>query len=51
MGGGDIHISVDARGADIGVEGRVRSLLAGAHNSAVITAIQANAERAKRTPR
>jgi hypothetical protein len=51
MGGSEIHINVDARGADIGVEGRVRSLLAGAHNSAVVTAIQTNAERAKRTPK
>jgi hypothetical protein len=50
-GGGDTHIHVDARGAQIGAEGRIAQAVQMAHDSAVQGGVRANAEREKRTPR
>ena len=44
------HYNVDARGAEIGVENRVSQALEHTHQSAVQTAVRAQAERTKRTP-
>jgi hypothetical protein len=49
-GGGDTHISVDARGADLGVENRVSRAIQAAHSAAVQSGVQAQSEHAKRTP-
>jgi hypothetical protein len=50
-GGGDTHIHVDARGAQIGAEGRIAMAVQMAHDSAVQGGVRANSERDKRTPR
>jgi hypothetical protein len=53
--GGETHYhthnySIDARGADIGVESRVAQAIEEAHNSAIQTSLRAENERHKRTP-
>lgn len=49
--GGDTHYHIDARGTDAAlVEQRVRRAVAEAHQSAVVTAVQAQRERQRRTP-
>jgi hypothetical protein len=51
-GGGDTYVSysVDARGADLGADNRVKRGLEMTHKSAVATSVQASAEYQKRTP-
>jgi hypothetical protein len=50
--GGDTHVwNLDLRGADIGVEGRVRALMSGVQNSAIASAVSATTERSRRMPR
>jgi hypothetical protein len=53
LGGGDTYHTwqIDARGADLGVASRIDQIMSGAHNSAIVTAIRANTEMAKRRPR
>ena len=52
MGGGDVHhhYSIDARGAQLGVENRIARSIDMAHASAVQTSVQAQHEHAKRVP-
>jgi hypothetical protein len=52
IGGGNTYVtySVDARGADLGADNRIRRGLEVTHKSAVATSVQANAEYSKRTP-
>jgi hypothetical protein len=49
-GGHTFNTSVDARGAELGVEQRVYRAVEAAHRSAVYTAVRASSERAKRVP-
>jgi hypothetical protein len=49
-GGGDTYMSVDARGAELGVEQRVYRAIAAAHKASVATSVRAGHERALRTP-
>jgi hypothetical protein len=49
-GGHTFHTTVDARGAEIGVEHRVRRMVEQAHRSAVATAVRAGHERSMRAP-
>ena len=49
-GGNSFHATVDARGADLGAEGRVYRAIAMAHQASVSTAVQAAHERTKRVP-
>jgi len=53
LGGGDTYHTwqIDARGADLGVANRLDEIMNGVHDSAVVKAIRANAEMAKRRPR
>ena len=50
--GGSTNIAyhIDARGADLGAQNRIARGIEASHRSAVATAIQATAERAKRVP-
>jgi hypothetical protein len=50
VGGHTFNTNVDARGAEIGVEHRVRRMVEQAHRSAVATAVRAGHERSMRTP-
>jgi hypothetical protein len=51
MIGDTFHIEINAPGADLGVVSRIDQIMSGAHNSAIVTSIRANAEMAKRRPR
>jgi hypothetical protein len=50
LGSTTVNYHVDARGAELGVEGRVEAAIRAAHNSAVEQSVKASAERAKRSP-
>ena len=51
-GGGHTFVAnVDARGAEVGVEHRVRRMVDLAHQAAVATAVRASHERSLRVPR
>jgi hypothetical protein len=50
-GGSNHYYTIDARGTDpVLTEQRTRSAIIAAHQSAVVTSLQAVNERAKRTP-
>jgi hypothetical protein len=50
-GGGDTHNwNIDARGADLGAANRISRALEATHQSAVATAVRANAQRSWRVP-
>ena len=50
-GGSNNYYTIDARGTDpVLTEMRVRQAIIAAHDSAISTSVQANAEFAKRTP-
>jgi hypothetical protein len=49
-GGHTFNTTVDARGAEIGVEHRVKRMVDLAHRSAVATAVRASHERSLRVP-
>ena len=50
MGAGSVVYNINAPGADLGASNRIARGIEAAHNSAVATSVQANAERMKRTP-
>lgn len=50
-GGGNVSYQIDARGADLGAANRIARVVEASHRSAISTSVQANAERARRTPR
>lgn len=48
--GGDVHYHIDARGAELGVENRIRQQLEAVHASAVSMSVRAGADNRRRTP-
>ena len=50
LGSHTYNYHVDARGADLGVAGRVEAAIRAAHNSAVEQSVKASSERSKRSP-
>jgi hypothetical protein len=49
-GGTTVMYSIDARGAELGVENRIRQGIETSHRSAIATSVRASAERSKRMP-
>lgn len=49
-GGVTVHYHIDARGAELGAENRIRRALELSHKASVASAVQASHERAKRVP-